>query len=199
MERDRSLLNYEQLTMYKWLIFNLKQIYGGGLGYITNRIVANIPFHCLRLNFYKYFLRCQIGEGSHIFMEAWFDTKGNFKIGKNSTINQKCRLDNRGSITIGDNVSISAEVCILTADHDLQRNDFSGRISPIVIEDYVFIGTRAIILRGVTLGRGSGVAAGAVVTKSVAPFTIVAGVPAKPIGTRPTDLNYTARYPRLFS
>ncbi len=55
---------------------------------------------------------------------------------------------------------------------------------PIVIEDDVWIGARATILGGVTIGRGAIVAAGAVVTKSVPPFTIVAGVPAKPLKIR---------------
>lgn len=124
--------------------------------------------------------------------------KKKFKMGKNSVINYKCRLDNRSGITIGNSVSISSEVCILTADHDLQSFDFKGRNRPVIIEDYVFIGTRAIILPGVTLGKGSAVAAGAIVTKTVPPFTIVAGVPAKPIGSRPTDLHYQIKYRRLF-
>ena len=113
-------------------------------------------------------------------------------------INQKCRLDNRGGITIGDRVAIAAEVCILTADHDPKRSDFATRLRSVNIEDYVFIGTRAMILPGVTLGKGSIVAAGAVVTKDVAPFTVVAGVPAKPISNRCSDLNYSVSYPRLF-
>ncbi|WP_333480017.1 acyltransferase [Allocoleopsis sp.] len=131
-------------------------------------------------------------------MGAWFDAPKNFKVGKHSVINQKCRLDNRGGITIGENVSISAEVCILTADHDLQSWDFAGRTRPVHIEDYVFIGTRAVILPGVTLGKGCAVAAGAIVTKSVSPCTIVAGVPAKPIGKRQPDLQYRLSYRRLF-
>ena len=131
-------------------------------------------------------------------MDAWFDSKGTFHIGNNSVINQKCRLDNRSGIWIGDNVSISAETCILTADHDIQTSDFAGRSRPVIIEDYVFIGTRAIILPGVTLGKGAVIAAGAIVTKSVEPFTIMAGVPARPIGVRNNELNYETHYPRLF-
>jgi maltose O-acetyltransferase len=179
-------------------INKIKIIFGEGLLYLTNHIVNHIPLHFIRLGFYRLFLKFDIGSDSAIFMETWFDTKDNFKIGNNSVINQKCRLDNRGGITIGENVSISAEVCILTADHDLQSYDFTGRTRPVNIEDYVFIGTRATILPGVTLGKGSAVAAGAVVTKSVPPFTIVAGVPAKPIGRRPTDLQYCISYLRLF-
>ncbi len=175
-----------------------KQVLSEGLLYITNHIVNHIPFHFFRLAFYRVFLKFEIGLDSVIFMGACFDTIKNFKLGNNSVINQNCRLDNRGGITIGDNVSISAEVCILTADHDLQSYDFVGRTRPVSIEDYVFIGTRAMILPGVTLGKGCAVAAGAVVTKSVPPFTIVAGVPAKSIGKRPTDLQYCLNYRRLF-
>lgn len=180
------------------LLNYLIKIYGDGFFYITNRLISQIPFHFIRLGFYRQCLSFEIGTGSHIFMDAWFDCKKNFVVGKNSTINQKCRLDNRGGISIGDNVSISAEVCILTGDHDLQSQDFSGRVRPVVIEDYVFIGTRAMILPGVTLGKGSAVGAGAVVTKSVPPFTVVAGIPAKSIGIRSSDLHYSASYLRLF-
>ena len=56
--------------------------------------------------------------------------------------------------------------------------------SPVIIEDYVFIGPRSIILPGVKIGKGAVVAAGAVVSKDVAPYAIVGGVPAKIIGER---------------
>ncbi|WP_228052460.1 acyltransferase [Nodosilinea sp. LEGE 07298] len=120
-------------------------------------------------------------------------------MGDNSVINQKCCIDNRGRIEIGKNVSISPEVCIITADHDLQNARFVGRIRPVFIDDYVFIGMRALILPGVKIGEGSVVAAGAVVTKDVLPYTIVAGVPAKLISMRKKDLNYTINYKRFFS
>lgn len=157
-----------------------------------------MPLHTVRLFWYRRVMGFEIGNGSHVFMDAWFDGRRGFRMGNGSVINQKCRLDNRGGITIGDAVSISAEVCILTADHDLQSRDFAGRTKPVEIADRVFIGTRAMILPGVRLGEGSAVAAGAIVTRDVAPFTIVGGAPAKPIGTRPQDLNYDASYPRLF-
>ena len=181
-----------------YLINKLKKFLGEGLLYFSNNVVNHIPLHFIRLGFYTIFLQFDIGLDSAIFMGTMFDTKQNFKMGNNSVINQKCRLDNRGGITIGDNVSISSEVCILTVDHDLQSSDFQSRTRSVNIEDYVFIGTRAMILPGVTLSKGSAVAAGAVVTKSVSPFTIVAGVPAKPIGRRPTNLDYRISYRRLF-
>ena len=139
-----------------------------------------------------------IGRKSYIFMDAWFDSKRGFKMGNNSVLNEKCRIDSRGGVEIGNNVSISAEVCILTSDHDPQSPQFKGRSDPVLIEDYAFIGTRAIVLRGVTVGRGAAVAAGSVVTKSVEPFSIVAGNPAREIGKRTTNLDYNIDYNRLF-
>ena len=132
-------------------------------------------------------------------MDAWFDTIGSFNMGNNSTINQKCHLDNRGGLTIGSNVSISSEVCILTADHDPNTADFAGRCRGVSIEDYAFIGTRAMILAGVTIGQGAIVAAGAVVSRDVLPYEIVAGIPARVIGSRRKDLDYSASYCRLFA
>ena len=84
-------------------------------------------------------------------------------------------------------MSISPEVTILTAFHRMDDPEFRVETRPVVIEDHVWIGTRSTILSGVTLGRGSVVAAGAVVTRDVAPLAIVAGVPARPIGTRPAE------------
>ena len=133
-----------------------------------------------------------------MFMDCTFDAKDGFTMGDNCVINCKCRLDTRGNITIGTHVSISQEVSILTADHHVESPRFEGSTRPVIIEDYVFIGTRAMILPGCTLGRGSIIAAGAVVTKNVAPFTVVAGVPAKVIKSRTTILDYEVSYKRLF-
>jgi acetyltransferase-like isoleucine patch superfamily enzyme len=175
-----------------------RRLWYDGRLFLTNRIIARLPLHWVRLLFYRKILNIKIGNGSSIFMDAWFDTIGNITIGVNSTINQKCRLDGRGGLMIGDNASISAEVCILTAEHDLQSPDFRGKQAAVRIEDYVFIGTRAMILPGVSLKEGSAVAAGAVVTVDVEPFTIVAGVPAREIGRRKDNLQYSASYRRLF-
>lgn len=177
----------------------LRALHLDGLLYLANRWVARVPSHHFRLWFYRRWMKFEIGTQSSIFMDAWFDTKSSFKMGKCSTINPKCRLDNRGGLTIGDNVSISNEVCILTADHDPKSANFAGRERPVVIEDYAFIGTRAMILGGVTIGRGAVVAAGAVVSRDVAPQSIVAGVPAREIGKRLAEFDYSASYCRLFA
>ena len=138
-----------------------------------------------------------MAEGSHIMSGAWLDCRGNIEIGVNSVINQKCRLDNRGGIKIGRNVSISPEVHLITAEHDILSKQFDGVKEPIIIGDHVFIGTRAIILPGVNIQGGAVVAAGAVVTKNIPENAIVAGVPAKQIGTRP-KMAYQIKYHRHF-
>lgn len=166
--------------------------------YICNRCISHIPSHTLRLFFYRYVMKYNIGESTAIFLDCTFDCAGNFIIGKNSVINGKCRLDNKSNITIGENVSISQEVMILTADHEIDSPDFKGRELPVKIEDYVWIGTRAMILPGCTIGKGAVVAAGAVVTKDVEPYAVVAGIPAKVIKMRSDNLAYKVNYRRLF-
>lgn len=169
-----------------------------GLLYFANHVVAYFPSHAVRKGFYRRVMGITIGPGTFVFMGLWLDGRHNLTLGKNSAINQNCRLDNRGGIFIGDNVSISAEVCILTADHAPQSTDFAGRDKPVRIENFVFIGTRAMVLPGVTIGEGAVIAAGAVVTRDVAPYAIVGGVPAKVIGERQRNLSYEASYCRLF-
>ena len=177
----------------------LRRIWFDGLLFFCNHIVAHVPSHCLRRWFYRGLMQFEIGERSYIFMGARFDGRRSFKIGHHSTVNERCRLDNRGGLEIGSNVSISSEVCILSADHDPQSPDFAGRNRAVRIEDYVFVGTRAMILPGVNIGRGAVVAAGAIVTRNVTPLSIVAGSPAKEIGKRNPDLNYQIDYGRLFA
>jgi acetyltransferase-like isoleucine patch superfamily enzyme len=88
-----------------------------------------------------------------------------------------------GGLRIGDRVLVAAHAVLTTRGHPRSLPRY-GRVedAPIVLEDDVWIGTGAIVLPGVTIGRGAIVAAGAVVTEDVASFTVVGGVPARPIG-----------------
>lgn len=166
--------------------------------YICNEWIATFPSHVVRNFFYRKIMKFDIAEGSSIHMKCSFDCAANLTIGKDTVINPRCRLDNRGKIIIGQNVSISQEVIILTADHDVDTVDFAGRNLAVHIEDYVWIGTRALVLPGVRIGKGALIAAGALVTKDVMPYAVVAGVPARTIKTRRKDLNYDTKYTRLF-
>lgn len=116
---------------------------------------------------------------------------GRICIGAGTVINRGVVLDGRFPLTIGQNASISIQTIVLTLEHDLAAPDFRAVGAPVVIGNRVFIGARAIILPGVTLGEGAAVAAGAVVTTDVEPYAIVAGVPARVIGSRPRNLTYS--------
>jgi acetyltransferase-like isoleucine patch superfamily enzyme len=98
-------------------------------------------------------------------------------IGRNSYINDGSSIFAQNSITIGQNCAISFGVTII--DDDYHGFGLPPYSAPIVIEDDVWIGCNVTILKGVTIGRGSVVAAGAVVTKSCPPHSLLAGVPAR--------------------
>lgn len=86
------------------------------------------------------------------------------------------------SVTIGNHCRLAPFVHIMDGDfHDLQDRALPGESAPVVLEDFVKVGTRVIILKGVTIHRGAAIAPGAIVTKDVPPDTLVAGVPARPI------------------
>jgi len=166
--------------------------------YICNEWITSFPSHTFRLWFYKKIMKFNLDENVSLFMHCSFDAAKGLTIGRDSVINKGCRLDTRGEIKIGQKVSISQEVVILTADHDADTQDFVGRTRKVVIEDFVWIGTRAMILPGVTIGKGAIIAAGTLVTKNVDSFAIVAGVPAKFIKNRRGDISYETLYRRLF-
>ena len=111
-------------------------------------------------------------------------------IGGDCWIDEGVRLDGRGGLSIGGHVSIGSEVQIWTAQHDWRSPDFAYTAAPVRIGDRAWVNTRSIILPGVVIGEGAVVAAGAVVTKDVAPWALVAGVPARVVGTRARDLAY---------
>jgi maltose O-acetyltransferase len=122
--------------------------------------------------------------GQYIQMNSIRSSGRRVSIGAGTIINRKCLLYTSSGLLIGNNVSISAEVALITGTHDINSPTFAATYLPIVIDDYAWIGTRAMILQGVTIGQGAVVMAGAVVTHDVAPFAVVGGVPAKPISER---------------
>ncbi len=162
------------------------------------RLVGIIPLHLVRKVVYQ-MAGIKIGKGSHIHMGTQFFSPRGVKIGQGTIIGQNAFLDGRDLLTIGDNVDIASEVMIYNSEHDIHSEDFHATNGKVIVGDYVFIGPRAIILPGVSIGRGAVVAAGAVVTKDVEDFMIVGGVPAKVIGERQNKTpNYKLGRARLF-
>ena len=116
----------------------------------------------------------------HFFPPFTTDCGKNLHIGRRVFINAGCRFQDQGGIYIGDDVLVGHNCVIATINHleePARRGDMTTR--PVRIGNRVWIGANVTILPGVTVGDGAILAAGAVVTKDVAPRTVVGGVPAK--------------------
>lgn len=122
----------------------------------------------------------QVDASLTVFPPLYSDFGKNLTIGKNVFINSGCRFQDQGGITIGDGAFIGHMVVFATINHGFLPEE-RGHIhpAPIVIGRNVWIGAHATILPGVTIGDNAIVAAGAVVSRSVAPNTVVGGVPAR--------------------
>jgi len=159
--------------------------------YLFNRWLTFIPFHAPRLWFWRLMLG-KMGAAASILMGVEVRAPHNIELGDHVVLNRGVLLDGRGGrLRIGNNVDIAQETAIWTLEHDVHADDHRAVGAPVTIDDYAWIGHRAIILPGVHIGRGAVVAAGAVVTQDVAPMAIVGGVPAKVIGQRRSKLQYT--------
>lgn len=166
--------------------------------FVLHLISLHVPIYTIRkVTFFLSGLK--IGRGSVVHMGARFFKPSGVSIGEDTIVGDNVFLDGRAKLTIGNHVDIASQVLIYNSEHDLESVNFSATEEQVEISDYVFIGPRAIILPGVKIGKGSVVAAGAVVTKNVADYAIVGGVPAKQIGERKIrDLRYKLGRARLF-
>lgn len=173
-------------------------------------LTGYIPSHTIRLFLYRTLFRVKIGKNSSIHWRAEFSQPAGVEIGHNTIIGNDAFLDGRIKnfityrkehgfpLKIGNNVSIAGEVRIYTMEHDIDAANFAEVGAPVVIDDYVVIGTRVTILPGVHIGKGAVVGSGAVVTKNVGEFEVVGGVPATHIRDRVKNLHYTLKFARLF-
>ncbi|MEO6520451.1 MAG: DapH/DapD/GlmU-related protein [Mucilaginibacter sp.] len=136
--------------------------------------------------------RINIGDGCEILDGVLISTYGgDITIGNNCSINPYTMIFGTGGVKIGNNVLIAAQCMVVPVNHNFSRRDIpiseqGHNAKGIIIEDDVWIGHGCSILDGVTIGTGSIIAAGSVVNKSVEPFSINGGVPAKRLKDRPT-------------
>jgi len=161
-----------------------------GLSMLSIALVGHVPSHVLRRVVYQHVFRMRIGKRSSIHWRARFRKPSKLVIGNHCVIGECAMIDARSGVVIGDNVNIAGEVAIYTLEHDPDSPTFDVKGGPVIIEDYVYIGSRVVILPGVRIGYGAVVATGAVVTQNVAPYHIVGGVPARFIRERNRDLRY---------
>lgn len=133
-----------------------------------------------------------IGMGLNSQIYAAGTGKEVINIGDNVYLNSNVMVnaDMGGYIKIGNNVLIGPNAVLRASNHNFSNRNVpilqqGQELGKIIIEDDVWIGANVVVLSNVTIGTGAIVGAGAVVTKNVKPFSIVGGVPAKPISNRP--------------
>jgi len=132
--------------------------------------------------------------GDNVYIGHRTILKGYFKnkliIGSGSWIGQSVMIHSAGGVHIGKNVGIAPLVCIFSSQHSIDQakkdniTDNKILFKEVIIEDGCDIGWCATILPGVKIGKGSVVGAGAVVSRDVKPFSVVAGVPARELRKR---------------
>lgn len=171
---------------------NIQSYVAGFFSYYLYR-VSNTASHHIRNFVYRYICGMQIGKHAVIYYGTEIRDPQNIKIGNGSIIGDNSILDGRNGIIIGENVVFASNVRIWTEQHDHRDPWFrceTQEHNPVIIDDRAWIGSHTIILHSVHIGEGAVIAAGAVVTHNVQPYTIVAGIPAKRVGERNRDLYY---------
>jgi acetyltransferase-like isoleucine patch superfamily enzyme len=140
-----------------------------------------------------------LGNNITILRNTVIECTGNIKnmgvglvIGDDVGIAQNCFIQVRGKVSIGSHVMFGPNVSIFSENHgfaDLETPMIGQPTirSEVIIEDDVWLGTHSVILAGVRIGKGSIIAAGALVNKDIPPYSIVAGVPGKVIKSRLTN------------
>lgn len=114
---------------------------------------------------------------------------GAITVGRRTLLGPYCVLYGAGGVTIGDDVLVAAHTVLVAGNHRFDRLDLPIReqgddLNGVQIESDVWIGAHVVILDGVTIGQGSVIAAGAVVSKNIPPFSVAVGVPARVISDR---------------
>lgn len=154
---------------------------------LFDRIISKTPecFQSLRSFFVRKFIR---SAGKHLSIGRKCKIHKNTSMGDHSGVGFGCEINN--SVSIGSHVMMGPNVLIYTQNHRTDDPDISmdrqgmAELRPVFIEDDVWIGARVIILPGVTIGTGSVVGAGAVVAKSIPPYSVAVGNPARVVKSR---------------
>lgn len=159
--------------------------------------VGKVPSHTVRNFFYRR-AGLTLPRTSSIHYRAEFYRPEGIVVGEHCTIGDSAFLDGRDTIVLGDAVNLSSHVSIYTRQHDVDGPDFAETGGPVRIGSHAWLGSHCIVLPGVTIGEGAVVGAGSVVTKDVAPYTMVAGAPARFVRERSRDLRYRLGYAKRF-
>lgn len=185
-------LSFFQKLKLKFFIAKVKRYPLGGTKWqLMQEKVSLLPdwgyYARKRAAFYMATMNCGNSFYAHTGVAMLYPK--NIVIGENVTINRYSIITAKDKVDIGNNVLIGSNVIINSGNHnyinlDIPINQQGHTIAPITIEDDVWIGSNVCILAGVTIGQGSVIGAGAVVTKNVEPYSVMGGVPARLIKSR---------------
>jgi len=164
---------------------------------LWNHLFGRIPLYWLRHLVVRGLYGLRMGR-SNLHRSVFLLSPWHIRVGDNVNIQMNCFLDGRGGLTIGNNVDLTPGVRILTEGHDVDSPGYDTVKKSVVIHDHVVVGSWALIMPGVTLGEGAVVGAGSVVTRSVEPYTVVAGNPAVKKRDRRREIGYRLDYRRPF-
>lgn len=179
-----------ELKLFMKMLNSSKQLAKTMVFYVFNYWVTYFPVYFFRLCYIKYLMQIDVGRNSFIHMGCLF--YDGVSIGKNSVIGRSCHL--LGHIFIGDNVSVTAQTYIFSSSHYKDSPTFEAFTKPVVISDRAWIGARAVITPGITVGVGAVLGANSTATRDIPDYEVHAGSPARKIGQRTRDLSYQLNY-----
>ncbi|NHA68780.1 acyltransferase [Phycicoccus flavus] len=130
--------------------------------------------------------RITVGAGCAIYERVWLQAEagGSITLGDRVYVGHDVHLHSIDPVGVGSDTVLADGVFVASTDHDRSDRSRVHGTGPVHIGDRVFLGQRAVVLGGVTIGDGATVGAGAVVTRDVPAGATVAGVPARPVGSR---------------
>ena len=194
MKLAEKKYKYYYKKIIKKIKYEIRIFINSFIYYIYNNLLTFFPIFLIRKIYLKNLMKIKVGSNSFIHMGCIFYE--NVNIGNNSVIGRQCHL--LGNIIIKNNVSITAQTYIFSSTHYNDSPTFEAYTSEVVIEDYAWIGARAMILPGVRIGTGAILGAASTATHDIDDYNICVGTPAKFIKMRSKDINYTLKYEPYF-
>ena len=165
------------------ILVPMKKSHTGLQWWWLNCIVCYLPSVHLRRAFVR-LAGANLPKNVRFFEGVHIRNPKGITMGEGCSIGTRVLLDGRQGLTAGKSVVFGYECIIWTLNHDYNDVNFKTKGGPVTIGDYAWICSRSIVLPGITIGEGAVVASGAIVTKDVPPYSIVAGIPAKVVGER---------------
>jgi putative colanic acid biosynthesis acetyltransferase WcaF len=164
---------------------------------LYNNVITFVPSHNARTGALRLF-GATIGRNCSFMRGTTVAGIESLVVGDDVVVAFRCVLDARGGLTIGSNVIISSDVHFVPGHHDINDPEFRGYVFPTVVEPYAWIAVRCTVIAPVHIGQGAVVSACSLVRDDIPDMGVVAGSPAKSIGTRTGELAYRTVYRPLF-